>query len=217
MIEPMKSKQTLKAAELQDGDIVCFQRITDGRSSAELRAQESDRESVTNLPSQLSLTDSSGRSINSRTHHADRIEDARTFYDFLANKRPVRFHPHPRMSEGEPFQLILSSKHTYDQIAARVGDKVGCLPTHLRFSTVSQSTGNPKTTVKRGQSQTLLNILNPPYQSFNSSNQRTDALYYEILEISLSEYDTKKMLKVIWLSEGVSKEASQSMLNLAAF
>lgn len=209
MIEPMKSKQTLKAAELQDGDIVCFQRITDGRGSTESRGQESDRESVTNFASQLSLTDSIGRSVNSRTPHADCIEDARTFYDFLLHKRLVRFHPHPRTSEGEPFSLVLSSKHTYDQVAARVGAKVDCPPTHLRFSTVSQSTGNPKSTVKRGPTQTLHNILNPPYTTFNSSTQRADALYYEILEISLSEFDTKKMLKVIWLSEGVSKEVSQ--------
>lgn len=32
MIEPLKAKQTLKAAELQDGDIVCFQRFTDPKS-----------------------------------------------------------------------------------------------------------------------------------------------------------------------------------------
>jgi ubiquitin carboxyl-terminal hydrolase 7 len=29
MIEPLKAKQSLKGAELQDGDIVCFQRIAD--------------------------------------------------------------------------------------------------------------------------------------------------------------------------------------------
>lgn len=29
MIEPLKGKQTLKAAELQDGDIICFQRTSD--------------------------------------------------------------------------------------------------------------------------------------------------------------------------------------------
>lgn len=32
MIEPMKAKQSLKAAELQDGDIVCFQKIVDPKS-----------------------------------------------------------------------------------------------------------------------------------------------------------------------------------------
>lgn len=29
MIESLKAKQSLKAAELQDGDIVCFQRTAD--------------------------------------------------------------------------------------------------------------------------------------------------------------------------------------------
>lgn len=29
MVDPMKAKQTLKAAELQDGDIICFQKVSD--------------------------------------------------------------------------------------------------------------------------------------------------------------------------------------------
>lgn len=32
MIEPLKGKQTLKAAELQDGDIICFQRTSDKKT-----------------------------------------------------------------------------------------------------------------------------------------------------------------------------------------
>ena len=35
MIEPLKPKQSLKVAELQDGDIICFQRT---KASAEKRA-----------------------------------------------------------------------------------------------------------------------------------------------------------------------------------
>ena len=34
MIEPLKPKQSLKVAELQDGDIVCFQRSTDRKAEA---------------------------------------------------------------------------------------------------------------------------------------------------------------------------------------
>jgi ubiquitin carboxyl-terminal hydrolase 7 len=207
MIEPMKAKQSLKAAELQDGDIVCFQKVSDGRSS-ESRSSESDRESVTHLTSQLTLTDSNDRSILSRSGHADRIEDARYYYDFLLHKRVVRFHPHPRTPYIDPFELLLSSKHTYDQFAARVGDKLNIPPTHLKFFTVNNTTGNPKAAVKRGQTQTLQNILNPPYSSFGNGNQRPDCLYFEILDMSLAELDTKKALKVIWLSEGITKEVS---------
>ena len=34
MIDPMKAKQTLKGAELQDGDIVCFQRTSERKVDA---------------------------------------------------------------------------------------------------------------------------------------------------------------------------------------
>ena len=32
MVESLKAKQSLKAAELQDGDIICFQRTADRRT-----------------------------------------------------------------------------------------------------------------------------------------------------------------------------------------
>jgi ubiquitin carboxyl-terminal hydrolase 7 len=87
-----------------------------------------------------------------------------------------------------------------------VGEALNVDPTHLRFWTVNATNGNPKAAVKRGQSQNLQTILNPPYSTFSNNNQRADALYFEVLEISLSELDTKKNLRVIWLSEGTSKE-----------
>jgi ubiquitin carboxyl-terminal hydrolase 7 len=214
MIEPMKAKQTLKAAELQDGDIVCFQKPAEG-SGSETRSTESDRESISHLTyHQLTLTDADDRSITSKGSHTqlDHIEDARVFYDFLVHRRVVKFSPHPRtaVADQEPFSIALSSKHTYDQFAAKVGEKLNVEPTHLRFWTVNVTTGNPKATVKRGHIQSLQNILNPPYSSFsNNNNQRQDALYFEVLDISLSELDTKKALKLIWLSEGITKEVSR--------
>lgn len=38
MIEPLKPKQSLKVAELQDGDIICFQRSTERKASLEKRS-----------------------------------------------------------------------------------------------------------------------------------------------------------------------------------
>ncbi|RDL40906.1 Cysteine proteinase [Venustampulla echinocandica] len=191
MIEPMKAKQSLKAAEIQDGDIICFQKAPDTKSP------ESDRESPKNT-------------------HSDRVDDARLFYDFLVHRRQVRFHAHPTRNanpeEYDPFSLVLSAKHSYDQVAAKVGDKLGVDPTHLRFWTVNATTGNAKASVKRGPSQTLQTILNPAYSTFSNNNQRADALYFEILDISLSELDTKKSLKVIWLSEGITKEDQYDVL-----
>jgi ubiquitin carboxyl-terminal hydrolase 7 len=229
MIEPMKAKQSLKAAELQDGDIVCFQK-------ADTRSSESDRESVEYLTNQLTLADNIDRSTSSKSSEKtpltslstskssqmtafsskstlDKVENAQQFYDFLLHKRDVKFHPHltrnANPAEWTPFELTLSNKHTYDQVAAKVGEHLNIDPTHLRFWTVNAANGNPKASVKRGQSQTLSTILNPPYSTFTNNNQRPDALYFEVLDISLTELDTKKALRVLWLSDGMSKEVSK--------
>jgi ubiquitin carboxyl-terminal hydrolase 7 len=236
MIEPMKAKQSLKAAELQDGDIVCFQLAPSDHKS------DSDRESVSNLTQRLAITDVDNSSIKSVTKNMppsimsgsnnstrtlsiksnlEHIDDARNFYDFLLHKRIVRFSAHPTRNANpdqyELFQLVLSSKHTYDQVAAKVGEALGVDPTHIRFWTVNATNGNPKAAVKRGQSQNLQTILNPPYSTFSNNNQRADALYFEILDISLSELDTKKPLRVIWLSEGTSKEVCCSLRYASMF
>ena len=207
MIEPMKAKSTLKASELQDGDIVCFQKAVDKRGS-ESKTSESEQESISHLTKQLAITDSSDRSTPSKVSNSQlgHIDDARVFYDFLLHRRLVKFYPHPRTvtPDQEAFTLALSSKHEYDQIATKVGEALHVDPTHLRFWTVNVTTGNPKATVKRVQ--TLQNILNPPYSTFSNNNQRSDSLYYELLDMSLSELDTKRALKVVWLSEGAAKE-----------
>ena len=212
MIEPMKAKQSLKAAELQDGDIVCFQRATEGKDP---KPSATDQESISHAINNLTFTNTNDSSTLSKS--VDRIEDARLFYDFLLHKRIVRFHPHPRNGNPElkaahpesteTFNLVLSSKHTYDQLAARVGERLGINPTHLRFWTANISNGAVKAAVKRNQGQNLHSILNPPYSTFSNSTPRQDALYFEVLDMSLSELDTKKGLKIVWLSEGITKEA----------
>ena len=214
MIEPMKAKQSLKAAELQDGDIICFQKATEGKDS---KSSATDQESISHA---ISINTPANTDDSTLSKSVDRIEDARLFYEFLLYKRIVRFHPHPRNGNPEirdaypqaveTFNLTLSSKHTYDQLAARVGERLAINPTHLRFWTATISNGAVKAAVKRnqGQNQTLQNILNPPYSSFSSSAPRQDALYFEVLDMSLSELDTKKGIKVVWLSEGITKEVT---------
>lgn len=211
MIEPMKPKQPLKAAEIQDGDIICFQ-VAENRSSLEFRFSESSSissMSLSHLTQQLTVADDDRRTP-SVSSNPDRIEDARLYYDFLTHRKIIRVYPHPirnaNPAQYKPFDLTLSSKATYDQLAARIGDNYGVQGSHLRLWTVNATTGQPKTSVKRGPSQTLGTILNPPYNTFSNNNQRADSLYFEALEISLSELDTKKNIKVLWISEGITKE-----------
>lgn len=143
---------------------------------------------------------------------SDRCEDAREYYDFLQFKRTVKFHAHPTRSDPEkytPFDLVLSAKISYDQLAEKVGSELGVDPTHIRFYTVNQTTAHPRAAVKRlSTNQNLQQILNPTGYSQLNQNQRNDALYFEVLDMSLAELDTKKNVKVTWLSEGITKEAS---------
>lgn len=101
----------------------------------------------------------------------------------------------------------------YDQLAERVGAQLGVDPTHIRFYTVNSS-GAPRITVKRSSTtQTLQSILSPTTYSQLNQNQRSDALYFEVLDMSLAELDTKKNIKISWLSEGITKEVSAYSLS----
>lgn len=196
MIEPLKAKQTLKAAELQDGDVLCFQRMPDRKAPGDILGK------IPRLGDKQS---------DDGVKRWDHYETATEFYDFLNWKKEVRFWPHPTRcdKEYEDFSLTLSSRITYDQMAERVAHKLKVEPTHLRFFSINASTGNPKTPVRRVLSQTLHQILTPQSNFAANSQAKSDALFFEVLEMSLAELDTKKNVKVTWLSEGISKDVSE--------
>ncbi|POR35949.1 Ubiquitin carboxyl-terminal hydrolase 21 [Tolypocladium paradoxum] len=193
MIEPLKPKQSLKVAELQDGDIICFQRTSEKAEQSKL-AEKTLQEPI-------------------RT--SERFEDAREYYDFLEHKRTVRFHPHPTrcdQNQYPPFDLVLNAKINYDTLSERIGTYLSVPPTHIRLWTVNATTNNPKAPVRRGTNPSLRQILNPMGTNSLNSTQRNDAFYFEVLEISLAELDTKKSIKVTWLSEGITKEDQFDLL-----
>ncbi|KAH6696852.1 ubiquitin carboxyl-terminal hydrolase [Plectosphaerella plurivora] len=200
MIEGLKPKQSLKAAELQDGDIICFQRSVE---------RKIDRATI---EKRLGLGDKSTTEESAKV--SDRCEDVKEYFDFLHHKKVIKFHAHPSKSNPEKypaFELVLSSKISYDTLSQKAAEQLKVPPTHIRFFTVNAATGNPKVPVKRGATQTLQTILNPT--GFSQMNaQRSDAFYFEVLDIPLSELDTKKAIKVNLLSEGITKEETVDVL-----
>ncbi|PHH78995.1 hypothetical protein CDD80_5848 [Ophiocordyceps camponoti-rufipedis] len=187
MIEPLKPKQSLKVAELQDGDIICFQRTSD----------KADHQRASN------------KTLQELVRSSEHFDDAREYYDFLEHKRTVRFHPHPNRRDQThlaPFDLVLNAKITYDALSERVGAYLSVPATHIRLWTVNASTSNPKAPVRRGTNPTLRQILSPMGSNSLNSAQRNDAFFFEVLEMSLAELDTKKSIRVTWLSDGITKE-----------
>ncbi|KAG4301231.1 hypothetical protein PCK1_002541 [Pneumocystis canis] len=171
MIEAMKLKQTFYQAEIQDGDIICFQKV---------------------------ISEEGMEKIISNGGYGSAIE----YYDFLLNKINVSFKPRfVDQSITEEFDLVLSRKTTYDMLSFKVAEHLNVQPTHIRFTTINSTTQMPKFTVKRVPSLTLQNILQPAYLQ-----SPLNTLFYEVLEISLSELETKKTLKIGWLPDGVTRE-----------
>lgn len=139
-------------------------------------------------------------------------QNARMYYDYLLNKIPVAFHPRPG-TPGDIFTLDLNKKMSYEQFSEKVGQHLRVPPTHLRFATVHSTSGKPKSWVKRTHQQNLFQILQTQFTAYGAYSQhRNDALYYEILETSLQDYETKKIMKVTWLPEGVAKEEPLEIL-----
>ena len=131
--------------------------------------------------------------------------DARQYYDYLLNRIIVRFEPLRSDSGDQPFELTLSRKMSYEQFSTKVGEHLEVPPTHLRFAPVMTGSGRPKPFIKRTVAQNLGQILTSLYTAYGYIHHRSDALYYEILETSLSEYETKKSIALTWLPEGITK------------
>ncbi|PYH96113.1 ubiquitin C-terminal hydrolase [Aspergillus ellipticus CBS 707.79] len=180
MIDIMKPKQTFQQSEIQDGDIIAFQKTL----------KESE------LPASALYT------------------DARQYYDYLLNRISVTFAP-LKAEEGDELALTLSRKMTYDQFSKKVAEHLNVESTHLRFAPVLASNGKPKAFIKRNSNQanqTLYHILSGQVTTYGYSMHRQDALYYEVLETSLSDFESKSCLKVTWLPEGITKEQTVEVL-----
>jgi ubiquitin carboxyl-terminal hydrolase 7 len=134
--------------------------------------------------------------------------EAKEFYDYLLNRINIEFVPKTSDMDLPTFSLTLSKKMAYDQFSSKVAEALKTDPSYLRFTTVSTA-GKPKLPVKYNVNSTLNNILFPgPYNYSASANQRNDALFYEVLDMSLKELEQRKPVKVTWLPEGLSKEVS---------
>ena len=185
MIEPIKSKQTLAQSEIQDGDIITVQK---------------------------SLSDKDAAALNA----SGKIADCREYYDNLLHKVKVKFAPKPPDDgTGKEFELELSKRMPYSTLAQKVAEHLGpeVQPDHLRFSPVNQHTGRAKAPVRHTTNHNLGTLLQPGYNSYGQAqNQRPDAFFYEILEVSLTELEQRKAVKVTFLPEGITKEEPFELL-----
>lgn len=200
MIELMKNKATFVQSEIQDGDIVCFQ-------------TELSEQCVAAFPVEFGLaTDALHRSLD--LDKQNKIPNPPLFYDYFLNRLNVHFRP--KIATDDPkaveFDLMLSKKMTYDQVrcrstsrfrllcltlaqmAMKVGDALKHDYAKLRFFSAHPQTQQPKAQLRRVAAHSVAEMVT---SSFNQSG--VNLLYYELLDIPLSELETKKQCRVTWM------------------
>ncbi|PLW36364.1 hypothetical protein PCANC_16194 [Puccinia coronata f. sp. avenae] len=176
MINEMRPEATFLQSEIQDGDIICFQIGLSDKQLAELKKQR------------LYL-------------------DPMAFYDFFTNRVLVQFKPlHDDMATTIEFDLLLSNKLTYDQMASQVGERLQHDPMKLQFTSSHQ--GNPKDIIRRTAAQgTLADMIQSSYK-----NAPNNVLFYELLDMSIVEIETKRNVKVTWTGAHNGEKAKHSFL-----
>ena len=182
MIEVMKPRSTLLAAEIQDGDIICAQKI--------LTEQESQ------------ILAASGKYGDAREYYDDLLYHVTVMFVPFPDQKP----------EFTQFELSLSKRMVYSQFSAKIADYLKIPQTHLRLCTVHNSSGNPKAVLKSNTTANLKDVFSPTFTSYGGSLSRPNAFYYEVLDMPLAEYEAKRKVSLTWLSEGVTKERPVDLL-----
>ncbi|KAG7531294.1 hypothetical protein FFLO_04472 [Filobasidium floriforme] len=133
------------------------------------------------------------------------------FYDFLQNRVLVSFKPKfEEVTETNPeFELILSKKNTYDVMAQRVGDYLKHDPLRLRFTSANANNLGPKAVIKRALNQSVGDLTQTGFYAHQHVNL---VLYYEKLDVSIIELETKKSLKITWTGSHNKEESTHPFL-----
>ncbi|EGG09841.1 uncharacterized protein MELLADRAFT_42507 [Melampsora larici-populina 98AG31] len=152
---------------------------------------------------QIELSDKEHLDLEKQQHYVNPPQ----FYDFFTNRVLVQFKPrYDDMTSSAEFDLLLSKKMTYDVMASRVGEKLNHDPMKLRFTNSHQ--GNPKTVIRRASAQgTVADMIQSSY-----TNAPSNVLFYELLEMSIAEIETKRNVKVTWTGAHNRDEGQHSFL-----
>lgn len=189
MVDELSPKSTFNNAEIGLGDIICFERVPDSVELSKIKGYHTAKE----------------------------------FYDFMRHRLLITFKQRMPVEGGggdlrmdttgdneasedkSQIDLWLSWNDTYETMATKVGEKLGVDPGYLQFFTTSIN-GAQRTPIRSGGS-TVKQILASPYVQ-----QYSKMVLYEILDISLTELQSKKTVSVSWLSDGLSQEHKYDIL-----
>ncbi|KAJ1742827.1 ubiquitin-specific protease ubp15 [Coemansia sp. RSA 989] len=187
LIEPIVLTLNFRQAEIQTGDIICFQ------------IEPSD----TSVPRVPDFFDSVQHRISvSFVPHPTRADDERTASGASS-------------PDAEPLTITTSSKTPYDNVAQLVADHLGMSdPLKLRFYTVSP-TGQPRQPVRRTPTTTLAEMLPSAMfmqPSLNNKGLHEYTVMYERLEVDIVQIENMRTIRVTFVGRTMRDEHQLEVL-----
>ncbi|KAI9103187.1 cysteine proteinase [Phlyctochytrium arcticum] len=170
MIDALKPKMTFAQAELGDGDIICFQQ--------DIKADEEQ------LPKGAPI-------------------DVAAYFDQLRNRVTITFKEKGHEREEGGHTIVLSRKMSYQTVAQAIARELDADPRKVKLLSFMQNhagtrNGNP---IKYSSTWTLELALGAMFQprELVPNEEIHGILVYELLEINVTELETKRYLKIAFV------------------
>lgn len=110
--------------------------------------------------------------------------------DFQLNKIQVFCSTKDKNPDND-VEIVMHKATKYDDVAAKVGSLLGADPEKIQFF-VASAHDEPKAAIRRNPNMTLDDMLHGPY----SRPIVRPRLFYEVLDISLAELESKRLIKI---------------------
>jgi ubiquitin carboxyl-terminal hydrolase 7 len=89
-------------------------------------------------------------------------------------------------------------------MSVKVGEHLKQDPLKLRFTQSNGQNGLPKSIIRRMANSNVAELIQPSYMA--STN---NLLYYELLDVSIIELETKKSLRISWVNSTNKEEVGR--------
>ncbi|KAJ3205843.1 hypothetical protein HDU82_004926 [Entophlyctis luteolus] len=137
------------------------------------------------------------------------IGTAKQYFDQMHNRNTIIFKPKPGTeTKSRPeLELVLHKKMLYDDVLKKLAEKIGANPHKIQVFTGSGLMSNMA--VRRHDKMVLQDMLNV---GFYNQLVSSSVLYYEELDVEVSELETKRFLTVSFVERNGNELGPYSLL-----
>ncbi|KAG0040633.1 hypothetical protein BGZ82_000591 [Podila clonocystis] len=132
-------------------------------------------------------------------------------YEYIFNRVVVEFKPKNEEDTAlQTYSIELSRKSSYDQVASKLAEKLETDPLHIQFTAAPTPGGQPRMPIRRSTNLLLQDMISPGYTY--QGQPTPNVIYYEKLDMSIVELESKRLIKVTWLGPTLKDEFPHELL-----